>query len=351
MNKVLFDTYAPDAAAKSAIDSQLNWSGQLPALNLAVAASAVFNHAAYNPYRRSWVATGASKVVRESFSAGQVFQANAVSGLGGAANALQVGVKDSDGTMVVTTDADEIYEHNGISTWTRRTVVFGVAADAGEVYRVGYDPINALWLAGSCGGSVGVFYSSPDRVTWTGVSVPSGGANQAPLMAIDKANGRVCFAKRRGASGTEFLASDDGGTTWVTATYALLAHGFTANYKQSLTFEEVSGLFIFTIGNSSTPASKVYTSPDGLTWTLKVSLAAACIFRIATIGELWLAQVGSFAFAVSTDRGVTWRRTDFEPDNTVAALEGSTACNQFLAFTTSTVYASPRYGQGGAVLT
>jgi hypothetical protein len=359
INKLVFDAYDTDGKAKTSNQAWAAFVGQLPALNFFIGPAVAFSDAVWNPVRRVWCAVGTGHNVQESVSAGQVFAAaNLIAGIAGTSPALRIACNDATGDMVVTTDTTAVYEWSQAgAAWTSRSVSGLAAPAAGDAMNVVFD--GTLWcayIAGRGAGGTGFrgFFSSPDRATWTSRALPSSGtaaaiANGLSQLATNKAGRSVALVNLGTTGFAEFLATTDGGATWVTGTYGQVNHGITAVTAQSLKYNAASGLFIFTVASSA--ASKVYTSTDGLAWTLAASLGAGGrIQTITTMGELWLAQVGSASLAYSVDRGVTWRSLEFIPDTaTITTLKSSGG--QFLMLTSANVYPSLRMGVGGAVLT
>ena len=332
---------------------------QLPALNWFTGAAIAFDDIVWNGPRRTWFAVGngvqTAKIARESYSNGQGFAADVLSGLGGAAGTIRIAA-DAAGNMVVTTVTSVIYEYNFATvTWSYQSAAFSMAPAAGDAYAVAHD--GTRWVAFTAKAGSGFQYrSSTDRVTWTNrtvnvVSSATASMNMARLAS--NGAGRMVSVTSIGATGaSEFLATTDGGATFIGGTYSSLNHGLTAILTQSLTYNAASGLFIFTCSSAS--AAKVYTSTDGLSWSLVATLATGRIQRIVTAGELWLAfvGVGTSQLALSVDRGVTWRVVGWWPDAFPTPTALASSGDQFMMTTTAgPVFYTLKTGIGLDVLT
>ena len=330
----------------------------MPALNWTPGAAIAFDDIVWNGPRRTWFAVGnglgTAKIARESFSYGQGFAADVLGGLGGASGTLRIAV-DAAGNMVVTTATSVVYEYNFATvTWTYQSAAFSMAPAVGDAYAVVHD--GTRWVAYTTDVANRQLRSSTDRATWTNRTTTIA---SSAIYTMSKARlatngaGRVVSCAVIGSTGaTEFLASTDGFATLVGGTYSSLAHGFTSLLAQSLTYNAASGLFIFTCASSS--ATKVYTSTDGLSWTLVTTLATGRIQRIVTLGELWLAfvGVGSAQLALSVDRGVTWRTVGWWPDAFPTPTALASSGDQFLMTTTAgPAFYTTKTGIGGDVLT
>lgn len=349
--------YATDDAAKAAIDATLNYVGQGPALNITLGPTVALMHAAWNPIRRSWLgAANGSKSVRESTNYGQTFSAtNLIGALGGASFTRRICVNDI-GEAVVTCANTDVYHCDASGTWAYQTPALGQAPDASNSYELAFD--GTRWIAYISYGSGRQYMSSTNRTSWTARTIVSSGGSAHNLLgrvAANKTTGRTVSAcLMSGFGGTvagtsEVLATLDGGATWQNGgTYATISHGFTANQVQDLHFNAASGLFYFIVGNTAA-GSKVYTSSDGISWTLVCTLASTCLRRITSVGELLLADASGTSLAYSIDRGATWRHVGYVSDNIAGSIVSSP--DQFLVLSSLNVHYSHRAGLTGNVLT
>lgn len=73
-----------------------------------------------------------------------------------------------------------------------------------------------------------------------------------------------------------------------------------------LHWDSVGSLFV--LGTYNGTNSQVYTSSDGLSWTLKSTVNGQKIVSINNNGATYLALFYSGIYGVSIDQGVTWNR-------------------------------------------
>jgi len=179
----------------------------------------------------------------------------------------------SDAVSVTPADVNAI-------NWTGRT-----PAEANNWQSVAYG--NGLFVAVSWNGTNRVM-TSPDGITWTARSVPSG-----EWKAVTFGNGLFVAVADYGTN--RVMTSTDG-TTWTARTAAA------TSLWRGLTYG--NGLFVAVAWLGT---NRVMTSPDGITWTAR-SAAEANGWKSVTYGNGLFVAVsfnGTNRVMTSTD-GITW---------------------------------------------
>lgn len=344
---------ARDVAQQAQIQSLIDGTQRNPALNFAapVALSTGLAHVVYNAVRRCWVGGGGVKNIQESFTAGQQFNTGStLAALTSSASILRIGVDDTTGDMVATTDNLNVFDGTGAGVWALTANPWGFLVNAGALTDIVHDGTGGHWVAYYADAFQSLF-SSTNRTTWTnrGVNLPAtgGGALSKGRLATDKL-GRCVLARLAGPNVTEICTTNDGGATFVGAAAVTITHGFASPSSSSIRYCATAGLFVYVVG--TTTASKLYTSPTGATWTLLRSFTGGGMMEVAFLGELWLASVYSGLLVESLDRGVTWRRTNYTADSLIASL-ASDDVGQFLMISANSSYASLRGGIGYGLFT
>lgn len=323
----------------------LSLVGQIEALNFRTSVSQSFVHAAWNPGTNAWYGIETTTNCKASFTAGWTWGSNLITG----ADTLHRIESDPSGNMVITTNvaSGALHEFNvGTSTWTRRTAsIYGggsVVSFLGKVC-VAYDTVNARWWIGGLNLSGGMVQgTSTDRVTWGAGTSPTTTGFEANLE-VAYGNGRLVLLGRVSGGGSNVWTSTNGGQSWTTQTP--IAHAFTTGATDQIRYSAVEGLFMATFTNGST-ACKVYTSPDGVTWTARATSVTKAITKIAPMGAMWVALQSQGSVLFSLDSGATWRHAGFQVDTPVWL---SSNLGQLFAVCSSTVFPGLVAGAGGAL--
>ena len=300
-NKLFNDAFTQDANAKTSLDALFDFVGSMPALNFRANASDVFNCAAWNPAERRWYFGADTAVIKYSANQGASFSADVLSAVAGTNNILTM-ASDPSGNMMALTAALDWYEYNkGTTTWAQRSNVWVTdTPHSGETYKLVYDPVHSKWIAGgvkngggSPGGSFQLFHTS-DRINWTASLGEQNNTGSLATclkgcLAVNPSTGLVMGCYVGDPAGTPTLVtatSSDGGANFTQQPTSGISFLPT---NMSLTFEPDAGLFVLVAAtNSGAGTTKVYTSTDGSSWTLKTTLSAACLFSIQCLGDLWV---------------------------------------------------------------
>lgn len=235
---------------------------------------------------------------------------------------------------------DSIQRRTSAGVWSSASVGLSTV-DAIEAPNVVYAPTAALWCIVMLRKDAGVAHpgviTSPDRVTWTLRTAPSGlpDADSNLRMTVSTDGAGVLVIQAYSGTNTYFSKSTDGGVTW--SAVVTKALGFTA-----ITAGDVS-YFARPIWNGSTWMAfaanvgtiKVYTSADALTWTLASTIGAAgfegsgiTMDSLECFGDTFVGLVsdGTRQYLIySRDAGVTWKRVDRSFLVTAVARPGAIA--------------------------
>lgn len=214
---------------------------------------------------------------------------------------------NSSGHGIIMGNTIDIYaEYNG-SVWTRQSGVLGVDPfGAPRGVTVKYSPTSGRWaIAFKTGVANPRVYYGTDRLTWTGVDLPFPTDTE---VKIGSNGANTLVAMGREASNLHLSRSADGGATW--SAVVTFATGL-ATYTGVPQVEPVWDGSKWVIVAMSAAACKVYTSSDGLTWSLQASLTSDFIQSLAAIDGVLVGGLGNQGdLIVSHDHGATFRYVD-----------------------------------------
>lgn len=313
---------------------------RIPALNFENVGHGEYLYVKYDSFSRSWIGVGGTDLVQGSAN-GRDWSGGMTAGAYTAIT-MRVGVNENDGSLVVLGTGTGVAERDAAGVWTHHGSVFGYAAALGENTEVLFDGTRWVTFYTCTGGVVHIqIRSSTDRATWTSHGTgPFVAAGTAKGRLATNKLGRAVFVSVNGATGTsEAAVSLDGGVTFVGgAVVVAITHGFGSAAFASLEWNTEESIFVYVV--SELFASKIYTSPDGVTWTLRRSITTVGINGIAFTPGLWLATSYASSLIMSLDAGVTWRPT-FVTDGILLGI-ASDGVGQFLVITNYSNYVSAR---------
>jgi hypothetical protein len=188
------------------------------------------------------------------------------------------------------TNARSAYSPDG-ATWTQLTAsdITNLTTNfvgAGLIYSV----VAGLYIVGT-GAFTADPYTSPDMITWTRRTTGSSGVNKA----FAESGSVIVMIK---GSTTNGIWSSANGTSW-TQRYT---NGAADNINDVI---YANGLFVAVGSNSGGTAGRVFTSPDGITWTSQTNPATSVLLSVRWSGNQFVAGGNSRSVMTSPD-GVTW---------------------------------------------
>jgi hypothetical protein len=179
-----------------------------------------------------------------------------------------------------------------------RTWVWNYISGAPNIYDIHYNGTQYVAVGGINAGTVGKIYTSTDLITWTVITTASPynfkSVAYSGSMYVAAANNGTALQLPNGAGGSLWSSND--GATW---TQRSTAHAFNK-------VKWLGGQFI-AAASSGTTAGYIYTSPDGINWTLQYSIANAPMTDIAYSGSTYVASAtGTTNKLFTSPDGVTW---------------------------------------------
>ncbi len=348
------DGDVPDAASVNAalegLADRTARLGQLSVLNFIPGVTGqAFISGVFNPVERCWYFGAATCVIKKSNDLGVSVGADVSPAGAGDVNDMET---DADGNLVAVSSIGDIYEYTqSTTTWATHTAALGIG-DQVEPARVCYDATADSWFGVALqdpgfGAGVMLHKSSPDRATWTTTTTfPAVSTPLKPRVAA-KPGRIVCVWHQTVTLKTGY--STDGGINFTAGSD--VAVGFTPTHLD-ITYDSVSALFVCSAAESG-GGGKIYTSPDGTSWTLVATTTDARLTQVKCLGSVWSAyDVASGCLAFSLDFGVTWRFNNFGP-GVDAAFERLLVGNEQYMLTLSggsRVWSGLRMGYGSGAL-
>lgn len=182
-------------------------------------------------------------------------------------------------------------------TWTART-----SGTAQAIVRMAWS--GSLFVGAAS--ATGTYVTSPDGITWTVRTI----AGASTLTFVTWSGSQFLM----GGLGATFYTSSNG-TTWTSR-----ATGTTGTSLQYFDAAFATGLFV-AVGyyRSGAPTvSILITSPDGITWTTRVSGSGTGtgMLGVSYNGTTWLASGSDASSRRTSTNGTTWSSVTFSPPMT-----------------------------------
>lgn len=341
-NRVVNDAYAVDQSTRDSLTALYNYVGQLPALNFVAGQSlSLLNSAGFEPVSRRWFLTGDNESVWVTADLGQTAMSPLstvqTAGAGEACHGIDF---DTSGNSVIATTTEFVFELNAGLSCTKPSAA-GASLAGSTPCSVSFDPVNNRWCwVGSTGVAAQplLFRTSTNRTAWAAATTgPGTGFVTAVVnrqLVCRKATGVTVFVGNNGATG-KVATSSNGGTVWTAQSDITFAFTPTTLH---LSFDDTSNTWLLVAGrsNAGVPQSELWTSSnDGVSWTRLITLNQTRLYRVATLGTLWVAGIENGPsgnvwndVAFSLDAGNTWQACGLSPTGQVigAFAGGSGVC-------------------------
>jgi hypothetical protein len=220
---------------------------------------------------------------------------------------------DSAGNLLTVSQIiDNITKRTAAGVWSNPTSDGNTTAEPNILW----EPVSGNWILAYTTGAV--LWTQTSGNTWatrtTRTSPTFPGA--ARVTMAHNGAGRVVMQGFNGTN-TYFSYSDDGGVTWSAPT--TLALGFTYSNTSGTHHPRpvFNGNAWVAVGmNQTTGVTRVFTSPDGVTWSIGPSFTSTAINHIVGLGGIVVGTtintggVTSASIVFSADNGATWRKTE-----------------------------------------
>lgn len=269
----------------------------------------------------------------------------------GGAGALFDIASDPSGNMVAPLTSNNVAEYNQSSTtWTNHGAPFTGSPSSPTVV---WSIVGSLWCVTYRNGALGLqAFTSPNRTAWTSrtAGLPAtltgyAGSNN-PQMGVDAAGNIVLVLNTASAVDYKGAYSSNGGVTWTAFTIATALNSAVTRPVWSAYDSQ------WIIAASSGSGTNVFTSPDGVTWTLVYAPATVVQFRqLAVIGRMYAAVDSNGNLYYSTNKGANWSRADMAPFGTTTWLWALSNGLVFFEEGGPNVVISNRIGQPGIAVT
>lgn len=308
VNKLFYDAFVQDQAAKDYFATVLDALAQGPTLNFPRQVTAVFNERVkFDPNTRYWLCCdkGTNDIfVRTRNPCATWPSSSEISA--GLVHTLPIYdfAFDNAGRIVAWAQGfDRSWTYDG-SVWTKRTSTIGQDNDQPALE---YDALSGLFVYASLrsgGGATDWATSADAGATWTARTAPSGWPNTTLTLA---ASGSIVVAYAVSGTNMYTSRSTDGGVTWSNAVVTAL--GFTATTGLGRMPEPIWTGERFVLAVPGTGITAWYESADGASWSKMSEVSMDCT-RYAALGDrlLLAAQHSSpYQLIFSRDGGASWQ--------------------------------------------
>src|SRR5882672_4735605 len=321
-NKLFFDTFGTDTSAKTYFGTLADGLGQADVINWTQ--EPTFNNVfgpTYDTVNHRWIAsasTGGGDLPWISYDGGQVWVSTSWSST--PTNKPVVGSNPAGLVVGVDGASNKAYWLPASSPSTFSNTTAGIAGHTVFYRDVVWLASGSVFLAAGRESGIGShLIKSTGTAAWTDLtaSIP-GTVNSIHDWSADASPTRAVFIPKNAAMGVNYMTTDDGTTFTLRTTLPI-----TTNFvPKAVHYNATQGLWMFGalfVGGSANQLN-FWTSPDGLTWTVKAQPAYPNweIYDISSLGAVWVALVARevglanerMTVLYSTDDGATWRPSD-----------------------------------------
>lgn len=326
MNYELNKAFVTDGSAKAAINALADAVGQGEVLTFVPAGFTSCFKVAYDVVDNRWLVSGnigGSDLPFQSYNGGGLwFPMAAWPGIAILSKPI---LGSNPAGMVVGIDGTGGHGYSlpaGSNTWS----VWTVPAVANTFREVTWLASGSTFIALGTTGTAPTLYRSTGAANWTNStsSVPATFSAYGGHWSCASSPTLFVAVPRSGTLGANYMTSSDG-VTFTLRTTLPNAANFAG---RAVHYNAVEGLWMYVslFTNFSANQISVYTSPDGINWTLKFSGGSLNweVYDLSSAGGVWamLTQkdvgtpVERTMVIYSVDSGVTWRVTDGTAVNT-----------------------------------
>ncbi len=264
-------------------------------------------------------------------------------------------VDDAGNLVAVEQLIDNVKRRTAGGVWSRN----GTEGESTAEPNVIWEPVTGNWILAFTSTTAQWVRTSTDLfVTWTNRTAPAFPVAARVTLGHNGA-GRV-VAQAFSGTDTLFSFSDDGGVTWSAPTTHALGFTYATAGARHHPRPVFNGKSWVAVGmNNTTGVCRVFTSPDGVTWSVAASYTSLAICNIAALGGIVIGCALNGANAAlsggivySADDGATWRRGEGTFNFSSTAPRGvANTSSRFVLLANQRIFPGEGFMNGGGLVT